>query len=63
VKRLVVNLLEDIFLIVLAGDLLYLYYAGVWYDSAYWIEIIEVVFLYLIIAFGLVRFYFHITGG
>lgn len=60
-KRLIVNLLEDVFLIVLASDMLYLYYAGGWYDPSYWIELVEVVLLYLIIAFGLVRFYFHMV--
>ena len=59
-RKLFVNLLEDMFLIVLAGDLLYLYYAGGWYDPFYWIELTEVVLLYLMVAFGLVRLYFHI---
>lgn len=59
IKRLAINLLEDMLLIVLAGDLLYLYYAGAWYDPVRWIELTEVVLLYLIVAFGLVRFHFH----
>jgi len=63
VKKLFVNLLEDMFLIVLAGDLLYLYYAGGWYDPFYWIELTEVVLLSLMVAFGLVRLYFHLRGG
>lgn len=61
-KRLFVRILEDLLLIVLAGDLLYLYYSGAWYDLRYWIELAEVVLLYLIIAFGLVRLYFHLRG-
>lgn len=59
-KRLFFRVLEDLLLMVLSGDLLYLYYKGAWYDPFYWIEISEVVLLYLILAFGLVRFYFHI---
>ncbi|GAI55157.1 unnamed protein product, partial [marine sediment metagenome] len=35
-RRLFINLFEDMFLIVLASDLLYLYYAGAWYDLFYW---------------------------
>lgn len=50
-------------LIVLAGDLLYLYYAGAWYDSVYWIELAEVVLLYLLIAFSLAHLYFCIKGA
>ncbi len=47
------KLLTSVFLIVTSGDLLYLYYTGVWYD-VWWIEMIEVVFLYGFIALGLV---------
>lgn len=54
-----VSMLEDAFLVALAGDLLYLYYIGAWYDPFGWIEIAEVVLLYLLIAFGLIRLYLH----
>ncbi len=47
------KLLTSVFLIVTSGDLLYLYYTGVWYD-VWWIEMIEVVCLYGFIALGLV---------
>ena len=47
------KLLTSVFLIVTSADLLYLYYKGVWYD-VWWIEMIEVVFLYGFIALGLV---------
>lgn len=40
---------------VLAGDLLYLYYAGAWYDPMYWIEASEVVMLYIIFVLGIVQ--------
>jgi hypothetical protein len=48
--RLVVRLL----LTILAGDLLYLYYAGSWYDPIRAIEIAEVILLYVFIVTGLV---------
>ncbi|KKM95087.1 hypothetical protein LCGC14_1191880 [marine sediment metagenome] len=47
------KLLTSVFLIVTSSDLLYLYYKGAWYD-VWWIEMIEVVFLYGFIALGLV---------
>ncbi|KKL09845.1 hypothetical protein LCGC14_2561790 [marine sediment metagenome] len=34
--------------VVLSGDLLYLYYAGMWYDPILWIEASEIVMLYII---------------
>ncbi|KKM88308.1 hypothetical protein LCGC14_1260060 [marine sediment metagenome] len=34
--------------VVLAGDLLYLYYVGMWYDPIIWIEASEIVMLYII---------------
>ena len=33
---------------VLAGDLLYLYYCGAWYDPIWFIEITEVFMLYIL---------------
>ena len=47
------KLLTSVFLIVTSADLLYLYYTGAWYD-VWWIEMIEVVFLYGFMALGLV---------
>ena len=40
-------------LAVLAGDLLYLYFAGGWYDPNRFIEIAEVTMLCLLIPLGL----------
>ena len=40
--------------VVLSGDLLYLYYAGRWYDPIKFVEISEVVILYLIGASSLI---------
>lgn len=34
-RKLFFNILEDLLLIVLAGDLLYLYYTGGWGDPFY----------------------------
>lgn len=59
-KKRFVNMLGDAFLVVLAGDLLYLYYARAWQDPVRWIEVSEIVFLYLLVVFGLVRLYFHL---
>lgn len=36
-------------LIALASNILYLYYAGAWYDPWKWLEITEIVVLYAII--------------
>lgn len=41
-------------LTVLAGDLLYLYYIGSWYDPIKLIEISEVVLLYICVIGGIV---------
>ena len=42
-------------LVVLAADLLYLYYSGAWYDPYAFIEISEIVLLYLFTIFGTLR--------
>ena len=52
--RLIFNPLTGGFLSVLAGDLLYLYYSGVWHDPIKLIEITEVVLLYILCAWGVV---------
>jgi len=40
---------------VLSGDLLYLYFKGCWYDPTKWIEITEVVALFIICILGIVQ--------
>jgi hypothetical protein len=42
-------------LVVLSVDLLYLYYRGAWYDPSVFIEIAEIVLLYLFSIFGTLR--------
>lgn len=42
-------------LVVLSADLLYLYYSGAWYDPYAFIEISEIVLLYLFSIFGTLR--------
>jgi hypothetical protein len=42
-------------LVVLAVDLLYLYYSGAWYDPYTFIEIAEIVLLYSFTIFGILR--------
>ena len=48
--------------IVLASDLLYLYYAGAWYDPIKIIEVAEVIWLYLIIIGSLIAAIYLIRG-
>lgn len=36
--------------IVLASDLLYLYFAGAWYNPLKWVEFLELAFLFVIIS-------------
>lgn len=50
------NLFGDMMLSALAIDLLYLYYAGAWYDPSRAIEVIEIILLYSLACFGIVRF-------
>ena len=50
------KLIIYLWLSVLAGDLLYLYYSGGWYDPIKFIEMAEVVFLYIFVVLGLVMF-------
>lgn len=53
----VINIIKaiapGIFMSVLAGDLLYLYYAGGWYDPIPLIEKAEVVLLYILVIAGI----------
>ena len=51
--RLIVELTISMLLVVLAGDLLYLYYAGGWYDPSKIIELTEVTLLYAIAVLGI----------
>ena len=38
----------------LSSDILYLYYAGGWYDPAKWIEVSEIILLYCLVLAGLI---------
>ena len=49
-------------MVVLAGDLLYLYFAGAWYDPSAIIEISELATLYLVIILGVGRVAFKIRS-
>ena len=44
--KILTGALARLILLVLAADLLYLYYAGAWHDPIIFIEITEVVLLY-----------------
>ena len=60
---ILLNLAISILFIVLAGDLLYLYYIGSWYDPIKVIEYTEVIFLYLFIVLGIVGFILNFRRG
>ncbi len=51
----ILGLITGMLLSVLAGDLLYLYYAGLWYDPIPWIEASEIVMLYIIFVLGIIQ--------
>lgn len=59
-RNLVLNLFEDMMLLVVSADLLYLYYAGAWTDLNRATLIAELVCLYGFIAFAIWRVYRHI---
>jgi hypothetical protein len=54
------NILEDMMLLGLALDLLYLYSTGAWYDPMKWLELLEVYILIILAAFSVYRFIMHI---
>jgi hypothetical protein len=56
------NLLGRLIILALAGDILYLYYAGSWYDPIKAIEIIEVVLIYCLAVGSIVWAIFYIRG-
>jgi len=58
-----VNLVEDLLLLALAVDILYLYYTGSWYEPIRAVELAELVILWTIIPFALWRFIKHIKEG
>ena len=53
------EMMTDCLLIVLSADLIYLYFAGAWYDPRVAIEIAEVILLCFISLFGIWRFFRH----
>jgi len=59
-RRKLGDLVGDLLFIVLAGDLLYLYYAGGWYDPYILIEVAELTILWTIIAVNIIRFSYHL---
>jgi hypothetical protein len=52
----IINMAVSLFLSVLSGDLLYLYFAGGWYDPSKLIEYSEVVLLFILAVVGIIRF-------
>lgn len=61
--RLALGLITGISLSVLAGDLLYLYYMGAWYDPIHWIEVSEVVMLCILFVWGIAWMVITIKAG
>lgn len=59
-KTLAINLVSDVMLLILACDLLYLYYAGGWIEANKVILVAELVVLYALIPFSIWRFFAHI---
>lgn len=53
------EMMADCLLIVLSADLIYLYFAGGWYDPRVAIEIAEVILLCFISLFGVWRLFRH----
>ena len=51
---------EDILLLSVAGDILYLYYAGAWQEPIRAVELTELGILWAIIPFALWRFIKHV---
>lgn len=51
-KELIVECWTDILIIILAGDLLYLYFAGSWSDPILAIEVLELIILFSALIFG-----------
>lgn len=54
-KGVALEVITDILLICLAGDLLYLYWRGTWYDPLPLVEVLEVLILVGAVALGIFR--------
>ncbi|MBA7481036.1 hypothetical protein ES707_16504 [subsurface metagenome] len=52
-----IEIMTDSLLIILSGDLLYLYFAGAWYDTRVAVEITEVILLCFTCIFGIWRLF------
>jgi len=52
----IINMSVSLFLSVLAGDLLYLYFIDSWYDPIKLIKYSEVVLLFVFVVLGIARF-------
>ncbi len=55
VVRHILGLTTGMLLSVLAADLLYLYYAGMWYDPICWLVAYEIALLYGIFIIGIIQ--------
>ena len=59
-KSLIIGFANSLFLTVCAGDLLYLYFAGRWYDPNSIIEITKILLLCILAILGIFgMFYFN----
>lgn len=56
ILKKVLRISAPMFLMVTSADILYLYYAGGWYDPIRAIEVAEIILLYLLVCLGLVCF-------
>ena len=55
------DLLSDVLLVILSADILYLYFAGGWYEPNLIILTAELIALFTIAIWGIFRFYTLIT--
>lgn len=61
-RNLIIEAITDTLLIVLPGDLLYLYFAGGWYEPAIWLLVLEMLILPCIALLGIWRVVRFIQG-
>lgn len=55
-KEILVECCTDLLIVVLSADLLYLYFAGAWYEPIRLLRVLELVLLFFAVAFGCWRF-------
>ncbi|MFA4917128.1 MAG: hypothetical protein WC560_10720 [Syntrophales bacterium] len=54
-KEFIISLFFPVFVVVLAFDLLYLYFDNRWYDPTKWLEVTEICLLVIFVIIGTIR--------